>query len=59
MARMDLNTIGEFLGHKTMDMVMRYAHLTDRHKAKAVALLDKAEDSKTDSKTKSGKGEGA
>ncbi len=27
---------------------MRYSHLTDRHKAQAVALLDGAEGSKTD-----------
>ena len=49
MAGVDLNTIRELLGHKTMRMVMRYSHLTDRHKAQAVALLDNAEDSKTDS----------
>ena len=50
MAGVDLNTIRELLGHKTMQMVMRYSHLTDRHKAQAVALLDSAEDSKTDTK---------
>ena len=53
MAGVDLNTIRELLGHKTMAMVMRYSHLTDRHKADAVALLDRTEDSKTDSKASS------
>jgi integrase len=46
MAGVDLNTIRELLGHKTMMMVMRYSHLTDRHKAAAVALLDRSEDTK-------------
>jgi integrase len=50
MAGVDLNTIRELLGHKTMQMVMRYSHLTDRHKAQAVALLDTQEGSKTDTK---------
>lgn len=53
MAAVDLNTIRELLGHKTMAMVMRYSHLTDRQKADAVALLDRTEDSKTDSKASS------
>ncbi|MDP7385008.1 MAG: tyrosine-type recombinase/integrase [Nitrospinota bacterium] len=48
MEGVDLNTIRELLGHKTMRMVMRYSHLTDRHKAQAVALLDGAEGSKID-----------
>ena len=48
MAGGDLNTIRELLGHKTMRMVMRYSHLTDRHKAQAVALLDGAEGTRTD-----------
>jgi integrase len=49
MAGVDLNTIRELLGHKTMQMVMRYSHLTDRHKAEAVALLDRIEDTKVGS----------
>ncbi len=48
MAGVNLNTIRELLGHRTMQMVMRYSHLTDRHKARAVALLDNQEDTKTD-----------
>ncbi len=54
MAGVDLNTIRELLGHKTMHMVMRYSHLTDRHKAAAVALLDHTEDSKTGSRATNG-----
>ena len=40
------NTIQALLGHKTMAMVMQYSHLTDRHKAEAVAPLDRPEDTK-------------
>ncbi len=49
MVGVDLITIRDLLCHKTMQMVMRYSHLTDRHKARAVALLDRTEDSKIDS----------
>ena len=44
-----VNTIQALLGHKTMAMVMQYSHLTDRHKAEAVAPLDRPEDTKTGS----------
>lgn len=37
-----LLTIAEVLGHKTLQMVKRYAHLSDQHKAEALSLLDKA-----------------
>jgi len=39
MAGVDLNTIRELLGHKTMTMTMRYAHLSDEHRKQAVDLL--------------------
>ena len=52
MKGVDLNTIRELLGHKTMEMVMRYSHLMDRHKAQAVALLDSQEDTQEDSRAK-------
>jgi integrase len=41
MAGVDLNTIRELLGHSTMEMTLRYAHLAPEHKAAAVAVLNK------------------
>ena len=35
-----LKDIQELLGHKTMTMTLRYAHLTQEHKRKAVNLLN-------------------
>lgn len=37
-----LLTIKDLLGHKTLTMVMRYAHLTSDHKKQAVLNLEKA-----------------
>ncbi len=36
----DLSTVQDLLGHKTLAMTMRYAHLSPTHKAKAVQVLD-------------------
>jgi integrase len=36
----DLTTVKELLGHKTVNMTMRYAHLAPSHKVKAVDVLD-------------------
>lgn len=39
MAGVDIRTIGELLGHKTLAMTMRYAHLAPAHNAAAVDKL--------------------
>lgn len=40
MAGYDVTTVKELLGHKTLTMTLRYAHLAPSHKVKAVAALD-------------------
>jgi len=40
MAGVDLTTVRELLGHATLTMTLRYAHLAHSHVAKAVAVLD-------------------
>jgi integrase len=39
MKGVDLVTVKELLGHKTIQMTMRYAHLTSEHKKRAVYLI--------------------
>jgi len=36
MSGIDLRTLADILGHKTMQMVQRYTHLLDKHKLKAI-----------------------
>jgi integrase len=40
MAGVDITTVKELLGHKTLAMTLRYAHLAPSHKVKAVDMLD-------------------
>ncbi|SPQ01565.1 Phage integrase family protein (fragment) [Candidatus Sulfobium mesophilum] len=40
MAGVDITTVKELLGHRTLTMTLRYAHLAPSHKVKAVELLN-------------------
>lgn len=42
MAGVDITTVKELLGHKTLTMTLRYAHLAPSHKVKAVEILENA-----------------
>ncbi len=42
MAGIDITTVKELLGHKTLTMTLRYSHLAPSHKVKAVDILDAA-----------------
>lgn len=51
MAGVDLRTVAELLGHRTLQMVMRYSHLAPEHQASAVERLVRAgkrRDTRTD-----------
>jgi integrase len=50
MSGVDLITIKELLGHETLEMTQRYAHLTRDHKASAVASLRNLSDTYSDTK---------
>ncbi len=41
MEGVDIMTVKELMGHKTLDMTLRYAHLAPNHKTRAVTILDR------------------
>jgi hypothetical protein len=40
MQGVDLTTVRELMGHKSLSMTLRYAHLSPQHTAAAVRVLD-------------------
>ena len=56
MKGVDLTTVKELLGHKSIIMTMRYAHLAPEHKTKAVKVLDEVLKSSTNEKLSSQSG---
>jgi len=48
MGGVDIMTVKELLGHKTLSMTLRYSHLSANHKAKAVNILDRTQKSSQD-----------
>ena len=49
MAGIDITSVKELLGHKSLTMTMRYSHLSPGHKRKAVHVLDRLmEENKND-----------
>jgi hypothetical protein len=54
MAGVDLRTVQELLGHKTIAMTVRYSHLAPKHTMAAVGRLDIPPESPTDTTTDTG-----
>jgi site-specific recombinase XerD len=51
MAGVDIRTVQELMGHKTIAMTVRYAHLAPKHTLAAVERLDAAPENPTDTTT--------
>ncbi len=54
MAGVDIRTVQELLGHKTIAMTVRYSHLAPKHTLAAVERLDAHPESPTDTTTDTG-----
>jgi len=52
MAGVDLTTVKELLGHKSIEMTMRYSHLSPLHKKQAVKKLEQEMDTNVDTRLK-------
>ncbi len=51
MAGVDIRTVQELLGHKTIAMTVRYSHLAPKHTLAAVERLDASTETPTDTTT--------
>jgi len=47
MAGVDITTVKELLGHKTLTITLRYAHLAPSHKVRAVEILEAVQSGKS------------
>jgi site-specific recombinase XerD len=47
MSGVDITTVSRLLGHKSLNMTLRYSHLAPSHMVKAMDILDKTLNEKT------------